>query len=109
MIQFSQENGSRLIVYLFGEIDHHSAQSLRIQIESMIHRTQAKHLTLDFSNVSFMDSSGVGMIIGRYRTMSSAGGLMSARGLHSTVERLFRMAGLHRIIAIEEIQEEKRA
>ncbi|MBQ2991642.1 MAG: anti-sigma factor antagonist [Clostridia bacterium] len=96
----------RLVVYLEGEIDHHAARYLRTQIEEMIQRTKAAHLILDFSGVGFIDSSGIGMIIGRYKTMRSRQGKMSARGLNAAADRLFHMAGLHRIIPIEAAKEE---
>jgi len=89
-----------LTVYLKGEIDHHAVTALRNQIDSMILRTESRLLILDFSKVSFMDSSGIGMIIGRYKTMLEKNGSICATGLSPTIERLFRMAGLHRIISI---------
>lgn len=98
-----------LTVHLNGELDHCAAKRLRLEIESMILRNGSGHLTLDFSDVSFMDSSGVGMIIGRYKTMKARGGSMSAFGMNATVEKLYRMAGLHRIIAIEEPDSRKKA
>jgi len=72
----------------------------------MIKKTKEKPLVLDFSEVTFMDSSGVGMLIGRYKTKTAYGGKMYASGMHATIERLYRMAGLHRIIPILE-QERK--
>ena len=64
-------------------------------------------MILDFSEVTFMDSSGVGMLIGRYKTKAALGGKMYASGMHATIERLYRMAGLHRIIPI--LEEERKA
>ncbi len=94
----TQHAGDRLIVYLDGEIDHFSAQMLRTEMEEQIKQTNPKTLHLDFKNVTFMDSSGVGMIIGRYKTMEARGGHVTAGGFKPQVEKLFRMAGLHRII-----------
>ena len=56
-----------------------------------------------------MDSSGVGLIIGRYKTMKEKNGTVSATGMKPPIERLFRMAGLHRIISIEPQNEEVNA
>lgn len=97
----SKKYDDQLTVYLSGEIDHCSADRLRKEIESLLADARIRRLTLDFEQVSFMDSSGVGMIIGRYRTMRERGGTMTACGLHPPVEKLFHMAGLHRIIAQE--------
>lgn len=98
----STSHGTELTVFLSGEIDHCTAQQIREEIEALWASGDARHLILDFSHVSFMDSSGVGMIIGRYKTVSSMGGTVSAAGLHPTIDRLFHMAGLHRILHIVE-------
>ena len=73
MLQCTQQ-GDALTVHLCGEIDHCAAEGLRNEIEMQIVRQNAKRLILDFSQVTFMDSSGVGMIIGRYKTMHARGG-----------------------------------
>ena len=116
----SRKSGDQLIVYLSGEIDHCTAERLRGEIEALLGDARIRRLVLHFENVSFMDSSGVGMIIGRYKTMRERvtlilvktanlyktmrerGGTVAACGLKPPVEKLFRMAGLHRIIAQEE-------
>ena len=87
-------------MHLSGEIDHCAASELRAQIEELLQDASIRSLWLDFTDVSFMDSSGVGMIIGRYKTMKARGGGVTACGLHPPVDRLFHLAGLHRIIAI---------
>lgn len=101
----AKQAGDQLTVYLTGEIDHCTAQPMREEIEVLLQKMPVRRLILDFSAVSFMDSSGVGMVIGRYKTMVARGGMVSAAGLHPPVDRLFRLAGLHRIIDI--MQEEK--
>lgn len=95
----AEKNAGNLIVYLSGEIDHCCAEKLRNEIEEKLQDQSIVKLILDFSRVSFMDSSGIGMLIGRYRTMAERGGRVFARGMQPTVKRLFHMAGLHRIIA----------
>ncbi len=92
----------QLIAYLSGEIDHCCAQKLRGEIERELQDQSIRKLIMDFSHVSFMDSSGIGMLIGRYKTMSDRGGLVFARNMQPSVRRLFHMAGLHRIIAEQE-------
>ena len=98
----TEKSGEHLIVYLSGEIDHCCAEKLRKEIEDRLRERSIRRLTLDFSRVSFMDSSGVGMLIGRYRTMNERGGSVFARGMQPAVRRLFHLAGLHRIIAEQE-------
>jgi len=102
----TEKNGNHLIVYLSGEIDHCCAEKLRKEIESRLQDRSVLRLTMDFSRVSFMDSSGIGMLIGRYKTMAERGGQVFARGMQPTVKRLFCMAGLHRIIAEQESEGE---
>jgi len=101
MTEFKR-NGTQLTVYLCGEIDHYSAQSIREDVETLLSRNKTDHLILDFDGVDFMDSSGVGMVIGRYKTVAALGGKVSATGLHPPIDRLFRLAGLHRILEIRE-------
>jgi len=99
MVKWKRHDES-LTVYLSGEIDHCAAEMLREEIEALIRKTKTNALTLDFKDVVFMDSSGIGMLIGRYKTMMSCGGRISACQLRQPIERLYRMAGLHRIIPI---------
>ena len=103
----SIRNGTQLTVYLSGEIDHCTAKPIREDIEALLSQNRTDHLILDFKGVEFMDSSGVGMVIGRYKTVSARGGMISAAGLHPPIDRLFHMAGLHRILEIidDRIQE----
>ena len=103
----SCKNGDGLKVYLQGEIDHAATEELRESIEKLLADEDVRHLILDFSRVTFMDSSGIGMIIGRYKTMMRKHGRISACAMTPGIERLFRMAGLHRIIDIEQEDNEQ--
>ena len=95
-----------LYAFLKGEIDHHTAPEIRESIDDALSSSeQCNFLVIDFSDVTFMDSSGVGMLIGRYKTMRERGGCVFAAGMTSQTEKLFRMAGLHRIIKIVEDKE----
>ena len=97
MLTFERDK-DRLRVFLAGEIDHCAAEGMSARIEQQLTDLSILELWLDFSQVTFMDSSGIGMVIGRYKTMAARGGTVVACGLHPPVDRLFRMAGLHRII-----------
>ena len=96
--------GKMVTACLIGEIDHHGAGKLREEIDTMLERNHPDTLILDFREVTFMDSSGIGMIIGRYKTMIARGGCVSASGLRPPVDRLFHLAGLHRISAIDKTE-----
>ena len=98
-----EKTGSKLCVYLQGEIDHCSASQIRTEIETALQNKDIQALHVDLSKVSFIDSSGIGMLIGRYKTMASKGGSISAGGLQESVKRLYHVAGLHRIIPIVEL------
>ena len=65
--------GEVLTAYLKGELDHHSAAQMRTEIDLAIERNMPELLVLDFSGVSFMDSSGIGLVMGRYRILSRRG------------------------------------
>ena len=69
-----QTQEKTLIAILSGEIDHHCAQPMRAEIDAKIDDLQPSVLVLDFAGVTFMDSSGIGLIMGRHRTMEAIGG-----------------------------------
>lgn len=90
-------NAGVLTVWLSGELDHHAARTLREQVDSAVERSSAKRLRLDFSGVTFMDSSGIGLIMGRYRLMLSRGGLLSVVGPSERLRRVMKLAGLEKL------------
>lgn len=87
-----------LIVKIKGEIDHHTAEGIRQKIEQEFERTGCKHMIVDFSFVEFMDSSGIGMIIGRYKRVQAAGGRLLVAGAEGNIDRIFSVSGLYKII-----------
>ena len=103
MLQCTQQ-GDALTVHLCGEIDHCAAEGLRNEIEMQTARHHAMRTPPPLSQVTFMDSSGVGMSNGRNNTMHARGGSVAACGLQPPIDRLFHLAGLHRIIAITETE-----
>ena len=96
-----------LIVTLRGEIDHHSAVSIRSEIDAAICESGAHKTVLDLSEINFMDSSGLGLIMGRYALMQRLGGELTLRRPNERIVRIFELAGLGRIIKIEEEKGEK--
>lgn len=90
--------GSDLIVSIDGELDQLSAQTLRAQLDELIEQYRPRRLVLDVANLEFMDSSGIGMLIGRYKRMKRAGGSMAIRGARGPVEKLFALSGLYQIL-----------
>ncbi|MDO4565211.1 MAG: anti-sigma factor antagonist [Clostridia bacterium] len=92
------KRGPRLTVSLIGELDHHSAERTRIMMDTMLHDVSVRELLLDFSGVSFMDSAGLGVILGRYRTLNLRGGKLIVSGVSASIDRIFKMSGLYALI-----------
>ena len=81
-----------------GEPDHHIAAALREAIDSKIRCSNAVNVIFDFSNVGFMDSSGIGVIMGRYKTVKTLGGKVVIFGVNKQIERIVAMSGIDRIV-----------
>lgn len=96
----STEEG--LLARLTGEIDHHSAAYIRAEIDGELRRLRPERLILDFGGVTFMDSSGVGLVMGRYRVLSEWGGRIVIRNLPPPLKRVMRLSGIGRIAVVEE-------
>ncbi|MBQ9098357.1 MAG: STAS domain-containing protein [Clostridia bacterium] len=89
-----------LCVYLYGEIDHHSAVGLREDLDALILRERPKRLVLDLSRIEFMDSAGLGLLMGRYRLMCDLGGEMAVEKPNERVMKILRLAGMERFFEI---------
>jgi len=94
-----------LIVRLAGELDHHEAELLRNEWKNRMYKSSIKHVILNLSAVTFMDSSGLGVILGRYKEVLQIGGEMVVCSLTPPVERLFDMSGLFKIVRMEKDEE----
>ncbi|WP_332692463.1 anti-sigma F factor antagonist [Halalkalibacter lacteus] len=100
-----EKKGSVLLVRLEGELDHHTAEELRGQIEQKLVDGQVKHIVLNLELLTFMDSSGLGVILGRYKQVKANAGEMVVCAISSSVKRLFEMSGLFKIIRLEESEQ----
>lgn len=87
-----------LIVTLAGDLDEHTAGDLRVTVERELDKGIHEHLLLNLSGLEFMDSSGLGVILGRYRRINQAGGRVAVCDLTPQVARIFEFSGLARII-----------
>lgn len=94
-----------LIVRLAGELDHHEAEFLRDKWKDMMYRNPIKHVILNLESVTFMDSSGLGVVLGRYKEVLQLGGEMVVCSVTPPIERLFEMSGLFKIVRSEENEE----
>ncbi|MDD6094823.1 MAG: STAS domain-containing protein [Clostridia bacterium] len=95
-------NGGVLTAYVSGEIDHHTSKELRNKIDACLGELSPDKLTIDLSGVTFMDSSGLGLIMGRFRLTESAHINFSVKGVPPRAAQMFSMAGLERIIDFEQ-------
>lgn len=93
-------SGRILVVDVHGELDHHSAPELKTEIETELDKGVVRHIVLNLQGLSFMDSSGLGVLLGRYKELAKWQGRMLAYGLQPVVEKLFRLTGLNRLIPV---------
>lgn len=91
----------RLTVSLSGEIDHHNAAVLRLEADEAIQSSLAPNVRLDFGEVTFMDSSGIGFVLGRYRIVESYGGNVEVVNLSQRIYSMMQLAGLEKLVTLK--------
>ena len=96
-----EARSSVLLIRLKGELDHHTAEQLRLQAEDAIEKNGIKHVVLNLEELHFMDSSGLGVILGRYKKVKKNNGEMVVCAISPAVKRLFEMSGLFKIVRLE--------
>lgn len=90
-----------LIVLMDRDLDHHNAMEVKEKVDEFIYRGQAINVIFDFEKTNFMDSSGIGVVMGRHRLVTPLGGEVMVRNLSSNVDRIFLISGLYKIIKKE--------
>ncbi len=98
-ISVKEEEG-RVVALLNGEIDHHNAPLLRSEIDGAVERLRPEELVLDFADVSFMDSSGIGLVIGRCKLMKNIGGRVTVSNTSVQIKKVMKLAGLDMLTTI---------
>lgn len=98
-VDIKSENGYA-VAMLNGEIDHHNAKEIREEIDRFIIANQPKELAIDFADISFMDSSGIGLIMGRYKLISECGGRLIVKNPRQYIKRVLKISGIERIVRI---------
>jgi stage II sporulation protein AA (anti-sigma F factor antagonist) len=83
---------------LFGELDHHSAPEVRGALDDVLQRFSNADLVLDLKNLSFMDSSGLGVVLGRYKLLKSRGKAMYVKNVGGQIDKVFNISGIYRIV-----------
>lgn len=82
------------------EVDHHCAEQLRKETDLLIGAYHIRRLVFDFSGTEFMDSSGIGVLIGRCKNMGYSGGVVFAEHLNERIQKIFVVSGLHKMIQV---------
>ena len=100
-LELTRESGV-LTAALIGELDHHAAADLRQRIDAAVLACRPQRLNIDLTRLTFMDSSGIGLIMGRYRLMGSLSGEVRVTGANPRMERMIRLAGLDKLPIWEE-------
>ena len=103
-------SNNTLFVRLKGDIDHHSAKSAREEIDRSIYRYLPETVIIDLEGIDFMDSSGLGLILGRFSVMKDIGGELVVINPNTGVMKILKLAGAERIIKIEyvDLEEQKK-
>lgn len=91
--------------YISGDIDHHSAADLRSKIDEAVERAYPEVLVLDFGGVTFMDSSGIGLVMGRWKLMRDISGRVVIENAPKTIKKVMKMSGIEKLISEGEKKE----
>lgn len=94
-----------LTIYLPREVDHHNAEDMRKNADTLIERNHIKFVIFDFEMTDFMDSSGIGVIMGRYRIVHLLGGEIWAVHANARIKKILTMSGMTKIMQIYEEDE----
>ncbi len=92
--------GQRMIIHVPKELDHHTATPIRQQTEEILRHQRIEEIEMDFQETEFMDSSGIGMLMGRYRQISRSGGEIYAVHTKERVKKILELAGISKRIEI---------
>lgn len=96
-----ERKGARLIVHLPAELDHHYTEEIRRKIDLTVQEEPILELEFDFSRTVFMDSAGIGMILGRYKLMQALDGRILASHMSGQIHRILSLSGIQKAICLE--------
>lgn len=101
IVDFRKEDKS-LIFVLTEDVDQHTSEKIRRKMDNEIKRYIPRKVMFDFSNISFMDSAGIGMVLGRYKLIKMLDGNLEIINVNRSMKKIFDMSGVSRIINIIE-------
>ena len=91
-------SGRTLLIRLKEDLDHHNAVYIREMADRLMEEQLLQNVVFDFGGVDFMDSSGIGVVMGRYKRVSYVGGTVRVTGIGQNVDRIFKMSGLYKLV-----------
>lgn len=94
---------NNLIIHLPEELDHHNAKAIIEKSDWLIVTQKIKNIVFDFKKTSFMDSSGIGVIMGRYKLVKARGGLIIVTDTNKSIDRILTISGLHKLVKNMEV------
>ncbi len=104
--KYCVSHGKCMVITVPKELDHYAADLVRSEAECIFTKSPIQYVVFDFSNTTFMDSSGIGLITGRYRKICDIGGIIYVFGLSPAMDKLFLMSGLDSIVTrIDRLEE----
>lgn len=94
---------NKVTAFLSGDIDHHCVSKLRSELDYFLKENMPKELILDFSEVLFMDSSGIGFVMGRYKLMNESGGKISIYNPPPHIKKVMKLSGIEKLASIKSV------
>lgn len=98
-IKFTNKS-TTLVIGIAGELDHHSSEYVRQKIDAEMVKSTTKNIIFDFSKVTFMDSSGIGVIMGRYKNIQQWNGKAAVADVSPQIRRMLDMSGLQKLVPV---------
>ena len=100
MMNCSIDNRNLRVEFLYAELDHHISVEVREELDAIITEHNIKNIIFDFKNMKFMDSSGIGVVIGRYKKIAKDGGKVGVINVSTQVKKIFDLSGMNKIIGV---------
>lgn len=90
--------GQTLVIHMPGEVDHHNCRDLKYETDLLLSENYITRIVFDFGNTRFMDSSGIGVLLGRYKQMKASRGSVAYYGAGNQVKRILKAGGIAGLI-----------
>jgi stage II sporulation protein AA (anti-sigma F factor antagonist) len=98
MLIKTKTEGNLCVAEILGELDHHTSEETKKKLDKLIAGRDVKNLVLDLHGLVFMDSSGIGVILGRYKQLKQRGGTVSVKNVNRQIDKVFNVSGLYSVI-----------